>query len=314
VSALEPVQPMVTPDRYQLLKDTVAQGLSDTEFELFVAVANKRELSPFDHQIWAIKRGGRLVIQVGIDGLRLIAERSKYYDGQDQVEWCDDEGTWRDVWLQRTHPAAARTAVYKRTGPIRSRYPATVTWEEFAPDINKAEGFMWKQMPSFMLGKVAEAHALRKAFPADLSGLYEPSEMDRTNNETSRRTALAEGGSNSTEKPAHGLAPSDQALGNELHTVRRDEPAVAPERIAHLKLQVAALSLADQDSLRAICKSLKMPNIDSAAFTLRDAALLHRLVAELRVDEDDEPGNDPNWPDVSRPPGDDDVTRPFGDE
>ena len=299
MSALEPMVPL---DRYQLLRDTVAKGLEPAEFELFVAVANRTRLDPFNHQIWAIKRAGRLVIQVGIDGLRLIAERSEAYDGQDPVEWCDDDGTWRDVWLQRTHPAAARTAVYKRTGSARSRYPATITWEEFAPDINKAEGFMWREKPSFMMGKVAEAHALRKAFPADLSGLYEPSEMDRANNAISRRTGLAEGGSNSTEKPAHGHEPSDQAEGNnELHTVRRDEPAVVPERIAHLKLQVQALSLADQDSLRTICKSLSMPNLHSAAFTLRDAALLHRLIAELAVDEDDEPGNDPNWPDVTRP-------------
>jgi phage recombination protein Bet len=304
MSALEPVQPMVPLDRYQLLKDTVAQGLTDAQFELFVAVANRTRLSPFNHQIWAILRGGRLVIQVGIDGLRLIAERSEAYDGQDPVEWCDDEGTWRDVWLQRTHPAAARTAVYKRTGSARSRYPATVTWEEFAPDINKAEGFMWRDKPSFMMGKVVEAHALRKAFPADLSGLYEPSEMDR-GNEISRRTGLAEGGSNSMEKPAHGHEPSDQAEGNELHTVRRDEPPVTSGRIAQLQLQIDGLSLADQDSLRTICKSLSMPNLHSAAFSLRDAALLHRLIAELRVDEDDEPGNDPNWPDVTRPPGDD---------
>jgi phage recombination protein Bet len=305
VSALEPVQPMVPLDRYQLLKDTVAQGLTDAQFELFVAVANRTRLSPFNHQIWAILRGGRLVIQVGIDGLRLIAERSEAYDGQDPVEWCDDEGTWRDVWLARTHPAAARTAVYKRTGSARSRYPATVTWEEFAPDINKAEGFMWRDKPSFMMGKVVEAHALRKAFPADLSGLYEPSEMDRANNQISRRTGLAEGGSNSMEKPAHGHEPSDQAEGNELHTVRRDEPAVAPDRIAHLKGQVAALSLADQDSLRAICKSLKMPNIDSAAFTVRDAALLQRLIDDPWPDEDDEPGDDPNWPNMTWPFTDD---------
>jgi phage recombination protein Bet len=300
VSALEPMVPL---DRYQLLRDTVAKGLEPAEFELFVAVANRTRLDPFNHQIWAIKRAGRLVIQVGIDGLRLIAERSDHYAGQDPVEWCDDDGAWRDVWLARTHPAAARCSVYK--GHARARYPATVTWEEFAPDINKAEGFMWKQMPSFMLGKVAEAHALRKAFPADLSGLYEPSEMDRSNNQISRRTGLAEGGSNSMEKPAHGHEPSDQAEGNELHTVRRDEPPVSSGRIAQLQLQIDGLSLADQDSLRTICKSLSMPNVHSAAFTLRDAALLHRLIAELRVDEEDEPGNDPNWPDVTCPFTDD---------
>ena len=123
--------------------------------------------------------------------------------------------------------------------------------------------------------------------------------------EISRRTGLAEGGSNSTEKPAHGLAPSDQAEGNELHTVRRDEPPVTSGRIAQLQLQIDGLSLADQDSLRAICKSLKMPNIDSAAFTVRDAALLQRLIDDPWPDEDDEPGDDPNWPNMTWPFTDD---------
>jgi phage recombination protein Bet len=160
-----------TPEQTQLISTTIAPGCSNDELRLFAYACQRTGLDPFSRQIYAIKRAGKLTIQVSIDGLRSISERTGQLDGS-QSYWCGPDGVWVDAWLDSKPPAAAKTIIYRKG----CAHPFTAT-ARFA-DFNAGQG-LWSKMPSVMIAKCSEAQALRRAFPADLSGVYSTDEMDQ---------------------------------------------------------------------------------------------------------------------------------------
>lgn len=160
-----------TPEQTQLISSTIAPGCSNDELRLFAYACQRTGLDPFSKQIYAIKRGGKMTIQAGIDGLRAIAERTGQLDGS-ETYWCGDDGQWADVWLSSKPPAAAKTIIHRKG----SQHPF-VGVARFA-DYNAGQG-LWSKMPAAMIAKCSEALALRKAFPADMSGVYSTDEMDQ---------------------------------------------------------------------------------------------------------------------------------------
>ena len=153
----------VNTERVHALRNLIAPNCNDAELELFVQVCKRTGLDPFAKQIYAVKNGNKMMTIVSIDGLRVVAQRTGRYDGREGPEWYTGS-EWVDVWLDDAPPKAARVGVKVRGGGTTW---ATATWKEFG----SANG-TWKKMPSHMLAKVAESHALRAAFPAELSGLY----------------------------------------------------------------------------------------------------------------------------------------------
>jgi phage recombination protein Bet len=160
-----------TPEQAQLISTTIAPGCSPDELKLFAYACQRTGLDPFSRQIYAIKRGGKMTISSGIDGLRSIAERTGQLDGSSSY-WCGEDGVWVDVWLSSKPPAAAKTIIYRKG----CAHPFSAT-ARFA-DFNAGQG-LWSKMPSVMIAKCSEAQALRRAFPADLSGVYSTDEMDQ---------------------------------------------------------------------------------------------------------------------------------------
>lgn len=168
----------LTPKHEEQIKQSICKGATDDELMFFLHTCKYLKLDPFAKQIHSIPRqtrqGEKWVtvrsIQVSIDGLRLIAERTQRYmpgpkttftytqDGQIQIATAyikkmDASGQWHII-------------------------EADAYWCEYVQ--TKKDGApqsLWATKPHVMLGKCAEAIALRRAFPAEMSGAYTQEEM-----------------------------------------------------------------------------------------------------------------------------------------
>ncbi|MBM4716198.1 phage recombination protein Bet [Rhodococcus hoagii] len=172
-----------TAKQVAALRQIGAEDATDGDLQVFFHQCQRTGLDPFARQIYLIGRKSRgqvkYTIQTGIDGFRLIASRTGQLDGYEDTLWCGEDGKWTDVWLKRTPPAAAKVTVI-RNG---ARYPAVALFTEYAgTNYNGELTQMWASKGALMLAKCAEALALRKAFPQDLSGLYTSDEMQQANN------------------------------------------------------------------------------------------------------------------------------------
>lgn len=169
------------------LKDALGvPNLTDTELHLFAIYAARSGLDPFTRQIYAIKRGGRVTYQTGIDGYRATAESKGggQYAGSDEPTFeacdCGKEDSPPD------HPKLARVVVHRilTNGHVVNQV-GVARWHELKPAHVKPQASdqyldaMWWRMPFNQLAKCAEAAGLRKAFPRWLGGIYIAEEMDQ---------------------------------------------------------------------------------------------------------------------------------------
>ena len=167
IMTFEKTDIQITSEQTELVKQTICQGATDAEMKLFFYDCQRRGVHPLDKLIHFTKRNGKYTPVTSIDFFRQRAHTSGAYAGEDAPEFTETNGL----------PDACTYAVYRIVQGVRCKWTATARWKEYFP--GEAQGFMWKKMPHLMLAKCAEALALRKAFPAELQGLYVNEEMDQ---------------------------------------------------------------------------------------------------------------------------------------
>ena len=192
---------LATDKEVQLVRNTAAADLTPSELNVFIHMARGWRLDPLRRQIYALvynknnpaKR--RVTYVTAIDGYRAIADRTKCYRPGKVEVFCDPE-----LKCDITNPRGvdyASATVWKFAQNEWFEYAATVYWDEFAPlkeiwawDEEQGKNAptgkfeldtkgQWGKMGRHMLGKCAEALALRRGWPDDLSGLYIDEEVDQ---------------------------------------------------------------------------------------------------------------------------------------
>lgn len=190
-----------SPGQLALIRRTVAKDATPDEFDMFMEVCRRVGLDPFRKQIYCLvynknKPEKRTISFItAIDGFRGVAARNKDYRADDEEPQITyDEGR-KDPKVNPLGIVKAVVRAYKLAPDGWHPQVGTAYWDEFAPITEKwAEidgkwkptGVLeldrksnWYRMPRIMIAKVAEAQALRKGWPEDLSGIYAPEEMDR---------------------------------------------------------------------------------------------------------------------------------------
>jgi phage recombination protein Bet len=171
----------LTRAKLDLITRTVANGASIDELAIFLYQCRRTGLDPLSRQLYCIMRQGKATLQTGIDGYRLIAQRTKQYAGMDPILY--DEGLTEYEMLHegRQHPTTCTVTVYRLLDGIRFPFSATAAWDEYKPAPGQSGNgdSMWRKMPYTMLSKCSEALALRRGFPQELGGIYTHEEMEQ---------------------------------------------------------------------------------------------------------------------------------------
>lgn len=257
-------------DRLELIKRTVAKGATDDELRLFLYQAKRTGLDPLSGQIHFIKRwdaqAGREVgrVQTGIDGLRLIAKRTERYR--------PDTDAPRFTFDQTGTLISARVRVFIDVGG--DWFP--VETEAFLAEYiqTRKDGKVvhnWAKMPRLMLAKCAEALALRKTFPAELSGIYAIEELPGDGTAEADRPEGQQGGE------------ATGASGGEAgHDAAAPSPSLSDNRKTAMQKLNAAIQVSGQSSkqINSLTEHLFGPEATVASLT---SDQVERLADELQT-------------------------------
>lgn len=157
------------PNEVAVIQQNVAKGTTATELAYFLNVCKTMNLNPFNKEVWCYKDARKnLLIFAGRDGFLARAQQDKKFAGMRSCEIRAND-TWSldipngkvnhiidKVQSERGEIIGAYCFVFRKDGE------PTIEFADFQT-YNKGYS-AWKTHAAEMIKKVAETHALKKAF------------------------------------------------------------------------------------------------------------------------------------------------------
>lgn len=176
-------------DQIELVKRTVAKNSTDDELQMFLYLAQRYGLDPFQKEIWFIKRAKKDangqydyqnadgIIMTSRDGYLKIAQNDPDYDGiksfvvkegdHFEIDAMTDQISHKFGMKRGGIIGAWAIAYHKKRKPVI----AFVDFKEY----NDSRSNIWQKYPSAMIQKVAEVFVLKRQF--SINGLVTQEEI-----------------------------------------------------------------------------------------------------------------------------------------
>lgn len=165
----------------QTIKDTVAQGATDSELYMFLQISSLYGLNPFLKEIWFTKIDGQVAIMTSRDGyLKIAKENPNFIKVQSVAVYQND--TFETEMINGEVTNVKHTFNHTDRGHLVGAYAFLKSkneeenlfcYKDFK-EYNKGNR-VWKNYSEAMIRKVAENDLLKRF--ANISGLTTPEEM-----------------------------------------------------------------------------------------------------------------------------------------
>ena len=171
-----------TSEMVDTIKNTVAQGATDSELMMFLTVANKYGLDPLLGQVYFVKYKDKPTVMAGRDGYRKIAKSKPTFKKCQSMAVYDNDEFEMEMVLGEIKNITHKFS-HKERGKVSGAYAVLTTtdgdtlvsWADIREYDTKQNA--WNKYKSAMIKKVAETEVY-KSF-ADIDGIWAEEAMPK---------------------------------------------------------------------------------------------------------------------------------------
>lgn len=161
------------------LKNTIAAGTTPEQFNLFLQTCVNSGLNPFLNHIYAVVYGGKLSIQISVEGISHLARKQDNFKGYD-VQTVHEKDEFKvskvdghlkviqhDIGFPRGRIIGAYAEVYKEGAPDFVSLMESSEWEVHKTDGNNKHN--WKKYEADFAKKTVLKRALKGQFGIEIT-------------------------------------------------------------------------------------------------------------------------------------------------